>query len=156
MPWERHFNPARILATAPFEAVRAVSCSPGLEAGELRMRAVRADWEDRRRRKVVRKILPKGESIGRPFAVLGAKRLAVKAPGEFRALALAHVTERLAGRDLAVVQELGGLNAAVLGGSIEELGSGVITARRLCIFHDQSVEIRGCEVAARTRVSRHG
>ena len=91
------------------------------------MQAVRADWKDRRRRKVVKKILPRGESTGRPFAVLGAKRLAVKAPGEFRALALAQVTERLAGRDLAVVQELGGLNAGVLGGSIEQLGSAVMT-----------------------------
>ncbi len=47
------------------------------------MRAVRADWEDQRRRKVAKKILREGESIGRPFAVLGAKRLAFKAaPGE--------------------------------------------------------------------------
>ena len=65
------------------------------------MRAVRADWEDRRRRKVVEKILPESQ-LGRPFAVLGAKRLAVKAPGEDGALALARATEYVAGRDPAV------------------------------------------------------
>lgn len=51
---------------------------PGWKRWGLRMRAARVDWEDQRRRKVVKKILPKGESTGRPFAVLGANRLAVK------------------------------------------------------------------------------
>ena len=69
------------------------------------MRAVRVDWEDRRRRKVVKKILPKGESTGRPFAVLGGKRLAVKAPAEDGALALARATECVGGLDAAVVGE---------------------------------------------------
>ena len=46
---------------------------PGWKRWGLRMRAARVDWEDQRRRKVVKKILPKGESTGRPFAVLGAK-----------------------------------------------------------------------------------
>ena len=46
---------------------------PGWKRWGLRMRAAHVDWEDQQRRKVVKKILPKGESTGRPFAVLGAK-----------------------------------------------------------------------------------
>jgi hypothetical protein len=42
---------------------------------KLRMRAMRAGCEDQRRREVVKKILPKGESTGQPFAALGAERL---------------------------------------------------------------------------------
>ena len=51
---------------------------PGWKRWGLRMRAARVDWEDQRRRKVVKKILPKGESTGRPFAVQGPSWLAVK------------------------------------------------------------------------------
>ena len=36
------------------------------------MRVVGVDWEDQRRRKVIKKILLKGESMGWPFAVSGA------------------------------------------------------------------------------------
>ena len=67
------------------------------------MRAARVDWEDQRRRKVVKKILPKGESTGRPFAVLGAKLASGQGRLASSARALAHATERLAGLDPAVV-----------------------------------------------------
>ena len=59
---------------------------PGWKRWGLRMRAARVDWEDQRRRKVVKKILPKGESTGRPFAVLGAKL----ASGQGRLASSAH------------------------------------------------------------------
>ena len=36
------------------------------------MRAVGVDWEDQPRRKVIKTILSKGESMGWPFAVFGA------------------------------------------------------------------------------------
>jgi hypothetical protein len=58
------------------------------------MRAMRADCEDQRRRKVVKKILSKGESTGRPFAAFGAERLsdqsALRAPARWQ---LAQATE---------------------------------------------------------------
>ena len=56
---------------------------PGWKRWGLRMQAARVDWEDQRRRKVVKKILRKGESTGRPFAVLGPSWRAVK--GAWRA-----------------------------------------------------------------------
>jgi hypothetical protein len=51
------------------------------------MRAAGAECEDQQRRKVTKKILPQGESDGWRFAVFRARRLPVKAPGEFHALA---------------------------------------------------------------------
>ena len=63
--------------------LRAVSCSPKLEAvvttdaGGARRLGRLTKTEGRQEDSP-----EKGESLGRPFAVLGAKRLAVKAPGE--------------------------------------------------------------------------
>ena len=52
---------------------------PGWKRWGLRMRAARVDWEDRRRRKVVKKILPKRESQpGGLSPCLGPSWLAVK------------------------------------------------------------------------------
>lgn len=51
---------------------------PGWKRWGLRMRAVRVDWEDRRRRKVVKKILPKESQAGGLSPCLGPSWLAVK------------------------------------------------------------------------------
>ena len=71
----RDHPPARILASPVQSAWRSRLFSQLWKRWELRMRAMRAACEDQRRRKVVKKILPKGESTGRPFAALGAERL---------------------------------------------------------------------------------
>ena len=72
----RPFGRSIVHESSPGRRSRRLALSvvlPGWKRWGLRMRAARVDWEDQRRRKVVKKILPKGESIGRPFAVLGAK-----------------------------------------------------------------------------------
>jgi len=72
----RPFERSIVHESSPGPRSRRLALSvvlPGWKRWGLRMRAARVDWEDQRRRKVVKKILPKGESTGRPFAVLGAK-----------------------------------------------------------------------------------
>ena len=97
-------EPARILARAPFEAVGAVSCSPRLEAvgttdaGGARRLGRLTKTEGRQEDSPEKESQPGGLS-----PCLGPSWLAVKAPGELRALALARATERVAGRDPAVV-----------------------------------------------------
>ena len=71
---------AGILASPRSKRLAQSVVSPSLEAMGLRMRAMRADCEDQRRRKVVKKILSKGESTGRPFAAFGAERLSGRLP----------------------------------------------------------------------------
>ena len=66
------------------------------------MRAARVDWEDQRRRKVVKKILPKESQPGGLSPCLGPSWLAVKGAW-LASRALAQATERLAGLDPAVV-----------------------------------------------------
>ena len=101
------------------------------------MRAVGADWEHER--KDTKKILPQRRVTG--AAVFGARRLAVKAPGEFDALALAQAAERLAGRDPAAVEELGGLHPAVLGEGQQH------------VEHLRALKVRGR--VAQQRADRH-
>ena len=91
--------PTAVLARAPFEAVALSVVSPRLEAWDYGCGRCaptgKIDEDGRSSRRFSRK----GGSIGRPFAVLGAKRLVVKAAGELGALALARATERVVGLD---------------------------------------------------------
>jgi hypothetical protein len=96
--------PTAVLARAPFEAVALSVVSPRLEAWDYGCGRCaptgKIDEDGRSSRRFSRK----GGSIGRPFAVLGAKRLVVKAAGELGALALARATERVVGLDLDLGQ----------------------------------------------------